>query len=135
MTQCCLATGPLQLIAAKMNAAAEAGCYMQVDPDKAFAVQIKHEESVLTGNIAYMQCAVLFSSSNGERRIRWDSPHAKAKYQMFCCEQHDLCYALLLLGCHMQVCTVLCLNVKPCCAVLGCAKKFQCCVMLCTGYQ
>lgn len=43
---------------------------MQVDPDKAFAVQIKHEESVLTGNVAYMQCAVLFSSSNGERRIR-----------------------------------------------------------------
>ncbi|KAL0025356.1 hypothetical protein WJX79_010862 [Trebouxia sp. C0005] len=42
----------------------------QVDPDKAFAVQIKHEESVLTGNVAYMQCAVLFSSSNGERRIR-----------------------------------------------------------------
>lgn len=44
---------------------------MQVDPDKAFAVQIKHEESVLTGNVAYMQCAVLFSSSNGERRIRY----------------------------------------------------------------
>ena len=43
---------------------------MQVDPDKAFAVQIKHEESVLTGSVAYMQCAVLFSSSNGERRIR-----------------------------------------------------------------
>jgi len=43
---------------------------VQVDPDKAFAVQIKHEESVLTGNVAYMQCAVLFSSSNGERRIR-----------------------------------------------------------------
>ncbi|KAL3141459.1 hypothetical protein ABBQ32_005024 [Trebouxia sp. C0010 RCD-2024] len=42
----------------------------QVDPDKAFAVQIKHEESVLTGSVAYMQCAVLFSSSNGERRIR-----------------------------------------------------------------
>ena len=41
-----------------------------MDPDKAFAVQIKHEESVLTGNVAYMQCAVLFSSSNGERRIR-----------------------------------------------------------------
>ena len=44
---------------------------LQVDPDKAFAVQIKHEESVLTGNVAYMQCAVLFSSSNGERRIRY----------------------------------------------------------------
>lgn len=48
---------------------------MQVDPDKAFAVQIKHEESVLTGNVAYMQCAVLFSSSNGERRIRYPTPH------------------------------------------------------------
>ena len=46
-------------------------CMLQVDPDKAFAVQIKHEESVLTGSVAYMQCAVLFSSSNGERRIRY----------------------------------------------------------------
>ena len=46
---------------------------VQVDPDKAFAVQIKHEESVLTGSVAYMQCAVLFSSSNGERRIRYVS--------------------------------------------------------------
>ena len=45
--------------------------FLQVDPDKAFAVQIKHEESVLTGKVAYMQCAVLFSSSNGERRIRY----------------------------------------------------------------
>ena len=50
--------------------------FLQVDPDKAFAVQIKHEESVLTGSVAYMQCAVLFSSSNGERRIRYTTAAA-----------------------------------------------------------
>lgn len=43
---------------------------LQVDPDKAFAVQIAHEENVVTTNVAYMQCALLYTSSNGERRIR-----------------------------------------------------------------
>ena len=42
----------------------------QVDPDKAFAVQIAHEESVVAGPVAYVQCALLYTSSNGERRIR-----------------------------------------------------------------
>ncbi len=42
----------------------------QVDPDKAFAVQIQHDESVVTGPVAYVQCALLYTSSNGERRIR-----------------------------------------------------------------
>ena len=43
---------------------------VQVDPDKAFAVQISHEEGVVSGPVAYMQCALLYTSSNGERRIR-----------------------------------------------------------------
>lgn len=43
---------------------------MQVDPDKAFAIQIAHEESVLTTPTAYVQCALLYTSSTGERRIR-----------------------------------------------------------------
>ncbi|KAK9850792.1 hypothetical protein WJX84_010745 [Apatococcus fuscideae] len=42
----------------------------QVDPDKAFAVQMAHEESVLSTSQAYMQCALLYTSSQGERRIR-----------------------------------------------------------------
>lgn len=42
----------------------------QVDPDKAFAVQIAHDENVVTSNVSYVQCAVLYTSSNGERRIR-----------------------------------------------------------------
>ncbi|KAK9861048.1 hypothetical protein WJX84_009471 [Apatococcus fuscideae] len=42
----------------------------QVDPDKAFAVQMAHEESVLNASQAYMQCALLYTSSQGERRIR-----------------------------------------------------------------
>ena len=43
----------------------------QVDPDKAFAVQMTLEESVLQEPVAYIQCALLYTSSNGERRIRW----------------------------------------------------------------
>lgn len=41
-----------------------------VDPDKAFAVQIAHEETVVTGQVAYVQCALLYTASCGERRIR-----------------------------------------------------------------
>ena len=46
----------------------------QVDPDKAFAVQMAHEESVLSTSQAYMQCALLYTSSQGERRIRYSLP-------------------------------------------------------------
>lgn len=44
---------------------------LQVDPDKAFAVSISHDETVVQGPVAYMQCALLYTSSTGERRIRW----------------------------------------------------------------
>jgi len=40
------------------------------DPDKTFAVQISHEETMISGPAAFVQCALLFTSSNGERRIR-----------------------------------------------------------------
>ncbi len=40
------------------------------DPDKAFAVQIGHEETLVNGPAAYVQCALLHTSSSGERRIR-----------------------------------------------------------------
>lgn len=40
------------------------------DADKAFAVEIQHEETVVTGQTAYVQAALLYTSSNGERRIR-----------------------------------------------------------------
>jgi hypothetical protein len=43
-----------------------------VDPDKAFAVQMTHEENVVEGPVAYLQCALLYTSSNGERRIRYE---------------------------------------------------------------
>ena len=43
---------------------------LQCDPDKAFAVQIQHEENVLQNPTSFMQCALLFTSSAGERRIR-----------------------------------------------------------------
>ena len=40
------------------------------DADKTFAVEITHEETVLTGQTAYLQAALLYTSSQGERRIR-----------------------------------------------------------------
>lgn len=40
------------------------------DPDKTFAVQISHEETMVQGPVAFVQCALLHTSSNGERRIR-----------------------------------------------------------------
>eukprot|EP00198_Chlamydomonas_reinhardtii_P012637 XP_001701974.1 COP-II coat subunit [Chlamydomonas reinhardtii] len=40
------------------------------DPDKAFAMEIAHEEGVVQPGFAYVQCALLYTNSNGERRIR-----------------------------------------------------------------
>jgi hypothetical protein len=40
------------------------------DPDKSFAVQMGHEETMVNGPVAYVQCALLHTSSSGERRIR-----------------------------------------------------------------
>jgi protein transport protein SEC24 len=40
------------------------------DADKTFAVEVAHEDTVLTGTTAYIQCALLYTSSEGERRIR-----------------------------------------------------------------
>ena len=42
----------------------------QVDPDKAFAVQVAHEDAVVQGGAAFIQCALLYTASCGERRIR-----------------------------------------------------------------
>ena len=42
----------------------------QVDPDKAFAVQVAHEDAVVQGGAAFVQCALLYTASCGERRIR-----------------------------------------------------------------
>ncbi|MCO5591444.1 hypothetical protein L7F22_045427 [Adiantum nelumboides] len=41
-----------------------------VDCDKAFAMQLTLEETLLTTQTAYFQSALLYTSSNGERRIR-----------------------------------------------------------------
>lgn len=41
-----------------------------MDPDKAFAVQVVLEESVVASRVSYVQCALLYTNSNGERRIR-----------------------------------------------------------------
>ena len=39
-------------------------------PAQAFAVEIVHEETVVTGAVAYVQSALLYTNSQGERRIR-----------------------------------------------------------------
>ena len=40
------------------------------DADKTFSVEITHEETLLSGQKAYLQAALLYTSSQGERRIR-----------------------------------------------------------------
>ena len=40
------------------------------DADKTFAVEITHEETLITGQTSYLQAALLYTSSQGERRIR-----------------------------------------------------------------
>lgn len=41
-----------------------------VDEDKAFAIQISHEEQLVPQQTVYFQAALLYTSSSGERRIR-----------------------------------------------------------------
>jgi len=41
-----------------------------VDPDKSFACEISHEEQQVTASHICMQCALLYTTSSGERRIR-----------------------------------------------------------------
>ena len=40
------------------------------DGDKAYGVHIAHDEVVPSTNISYLQCALLYTSAEGERRIR-----------------------------------------------------------------
>lgn len=40
------------------------------DADKSFSVEINHEETLLSGQVAYLQAALLYTNSSGERRIR-----------------------------------------------------------------
>jgi protein transport protein SEC24 len=55
----------------KFTVLSPSGLPPQVDPDKAFAVQVVLEESVVASRVSYVQCALLYTNSNGERRIRW----------------------------------------------------------------
>jgi protein transport protein SEC24 len=38
--------------------------------DAAYAVQIAHDEQLPTSNVSYLQCALLYTTADGERRIR-----------------------------------------------------------------
>lgn len=37
---------------------------------QSFSVEIAHEETLVTGQVAYLQAALLYTNSCGERRIR-----------------------------------------------------------------
>ena len=71
-----------------------------MDPDKAFAIQIAHEESVLATQTAYVQCALLYTSSNGERRIRCAAAiplrAAAGQQEKICHNSHKMCPDILL---------------------------------------
>ena len=79
----------------------------QVDPDKAFAVQVAHEEGVLTTSAAYMQCALLYTSSSGERRIRCARPQQRSLWSLQgqACRVRCSCSAHSTSGCHARCCT------------------------------
>ena len=40
------------------------------DPDKGYAIEVTHDETVIDGQHACIQCALLYTASSGERRIR-----------------------------------------------------------------
>jgi protein transport protein SEC24 len=42
----------------------------QVDSDKGFAVQLTVEEGLVTEPAACLQCGLVYTASDGERRIR-----------------------------------------------------------------
>jgi hypothetical protein len=62
------------------------------DPDKTFAVQISHEETMVSGPVSFVQCALLHTSSSGERRIRWAAcaagTHPGKRALCWCCALH-----------------------------------------------
>lgn len=45
-----------------------------MDSDKTFAVQVALEDNVVDSTVSYVQCALLYTNSNGERRIRCRLP-------------------------------------------------------------
>ena len=90
---------------------------LQVDPDKAFAVSIQHDETVVQGPVAYMQCALLYTSSSGERRIRC-GPRALPNVvrRAYC-----LLYDWLMCVAHMPCST------SPCCFGTWHASAWEAC--------
>lgn len=70
----------------------------QVDPDKTFAVQLGLEDSVVTSRMTYVQCALLYTNSNGERRIRVHTmalPVVTDLAHMYACADQGAIAALL----------------------------------------
>ncbi|KAL6763866.1 COP-II coat subunit [Haematococcus lacustris] len=68
------------------------------DPDKSFAVQVAHKEGVVGTAVAYVQCALLYTSSQGERRIRVHTlsvPVVQDLSDMFRAADGTACAALL----------------------------------------
>lgn len=69
-----------------------------VDPDKTFSVEIVLDETVVSGQTAYMQCALLYTTSGGERRIRvhnLSAPVVDDLGSMYLAADEATCAALL----------------------------------------
>ncbi len=61
-------------------------------------MSISHDETMVQGPVAYMQCALLYTSSSGERRIRSSSqPHHMVAIPSYRAVLHQD-YAALLMG-------------------------------------
>jgi len=69
-----------------------------VDEDKSFAIEIAHEENAVTANTACLQAALLYTTIDGERRIRvltMELPVTAALTTMFEAADVDACASLM----------------------------------------
>lgn len=69
-----------------------------VDEDKSFAIEIAHEENSVTANTACLQAALLYTTIDGERRIRvltMELPITSALTTMFEAADIDACTSLM----------------------------------------
>ena len=82
-------------------------CFLTAPGRKSCTSQIAHEENVVSGPVAYVQCALLYTSSNGERRIRcgrpsWGPPVMSTHLSLGVFEPQPLTKVCMSLG-HIRV--------------------------------
>ena len=62
-----------------------------MDPDKGFAVQMTVEEGLVTEPTTCMQCGLVYTSSDGERRIRRVLPNQMSMFDVQWGHMQSLC--------------------------------------------